>query len=158
MPKGIYKRKPFTQERRKNMSEARKKEWILGLRKGHPSPKYWLGKHLSEEHKRRISIALTGKRPKNLETLHQQNIGRNHGNWKGDNIGYGTVHDWIRKWKGRPKVCQKCGITCKERRIEWANIDHKYHRNLDDFIPLCWDCHVKYDVKNNLRFKSKSIS
>ena len=33
--------------------------------------------------------------------------------------------------------------------IHWANIDHKYRRNLDDWIGLCAKCHRRYDIENN---------
>jgi len=70
-------------------------------------------------------------------------------NWKGDNASYNAIHSWIVRHKGKPQVCEHCGATCKERRLSWANIDHKYCRNLDDFISLCYSCHRKYDIKYN---------
>uniref|UniRef100_A0A6H1ZJQ3 Nuclease associated modular domain-containing protein n=1 Tax=viral metagenome TaxID=1070528 RepID=A0A6H1ZJQ3_9ZZZZ len=72
-------------------------------------------------------------------------------NWKGDDVGCAGVHTWIRKHKGNPKICKHCGITSKNKRLHWANIDHKYLRKLDDYISLCVPCHIKYDVKYNNR-------
>ena len=69
--------------------------------------------------------------------------------WKGDNVGYKGLHKWVKKCKGKPKICEHCGIDCEEKRLEWANIDHKYKRNLDDFISLCCKCHRCYDKLNN---------
>lgn len=65
-----------------------------------------------------------------------------NGMWKGDNVGYSALHSWIYRTLGKPKKCIQCGSI---KNIEWANIDHKYHRNTDDFIQLCTSCHRKYD-------------
>lgn len=72
------------------------------------------------------------------------NSGKNHYNWKGDNVGYFAVHAWIYKWKGTPKKCENCGSTTKKK-YEWANIDHKYRRILEDYIRMCTPCHHAYD-------------
>lgn len=76
--------------------------------------------------------------------------GKNNGFWKGDSVGYFGLHSWVYRHKGKPQFCEHCGTTDKLRRLNWANIDHKYHRNLDDFISLCYSCHKIYDLKNNL--------
>ena len=66
-----------------------------------------------------------------------------------------SLHSWVRKNKGKPKVCEHCGFTSdKPRKLHWANKDHSYKRILDDYIALCVFCHRKYDVKYN---KNKSI-
>ena len=70
--------------------------------------------------------------------------GERHGMWKGDKVGYSGLHYWVSRWKGRPKKCEQCG-TIKAKRYEWANIDHKYSRVLDDYIRMCTPCHRKYD-------------
>ena len=70
--------------------------------------------------------------------------------WKGDDVGYGTLHDWVNRWKGKAKTCQECGKSP----AEWANIDHKYRRKLGDFISLCDQCYRTYDVEKKI-FKSK---
>lgn len=75
-----------------------------------------------------------------------------HPCWKGDNVGYRAVHAWVSKWKGQPTTCEKCGRTnLTGRQIHWANIDHTYHKVLDDYIRLCRPCHGEYDNINNLR-------
>ena len=65
--------------------------------------------------------------------------------WKGDNAKYKAKHIWVNFHKGKPKVCEKCGATFEQARIEWANKDHKYSRNLADYFSLCCRCHQKYD-------------
>lgn len=64
-------------------------------------------------------------------------------NWKGEKAKYAAVHMWVRRVKGKPSKCKHCGAS--ERKLHWANIDHKYKRNPDDFIPLCVPCHRRYD-------------
>ena len=73
--------------------------------------------------------------------------GENNSHWKGDKAGYHAMHKWIYNQKGKPKICVDCGATCKERRLYWSNIDHKYRRNLNDYISRCSPCHNKYDIK-----------
>ena len=72
-------------------------------------------------------------------------VGR--GYFKGQMIkkNYANIHYWVRKQKGKAKKCEHCGTT--KGRIEWANIDHKYHQRVDDYISLCVSCHNKYDKK-----------
>jgi hypothetical protein len=67
-------------------------------------------------------------------------------NWK-VSPGYRAIHVWVIKNKGKAKQCEKCDKT--SGKIEWANIDHEYKRNLDDYIGLCTSCHRKYDIKFN---------
>jgi hypothetical protein len=63
--------------------------------------------------------------------------------WKGNNVGYDALHDWVTSRKGRPQSCEFCGNG--KGRYEWASKSRKYRRNLDDWIRLCSSCHGKYD-------------
>ena len=67
-----------------------------------------------------------------------------HWNWKGNDVGYSGVHHWIREMLGKPMKCEHCGRTDKKK-YEWANKNHKYRRNVDDWMRLCTKCHIKYD-------------
>jgi len=71
--------------------------------------------------------------------------GENHPNWKGDNIGYGGVHDWIRKKYGTPSKCEECGTT-ESKRFEWANITGNYNRDIKNWKRLCVKCHRIRDL------------
>lgn len=71
--------------------------------------------------------------------------GEKNPQWKGDNVGKTSLHKWVERYKGRPTRCSNCGRVSKW--IDWANIDHKYRRNLDDFIALCRSCHRKHDYQ-----------
>lgn len=65
-------------------------------------------------------------------------------NWRGDECSYDSLHQWVKRHKGKPSRCDKCGTT--ERRIEWANISGDYRRDLNDWRPLCVPCHRRSDA------------
>ena len=80
---------------------------------------------------------------------------KNNGMWKEIGVSYVGLHQWVRRWKGQAKYCENCGKEGRKGKggkwnIQWANIDHKYKRILEDFIGLCQSCHMAYDVKNGL--------
>lgn len=67
--------------------------------------------------------------------------------WMGEKVGYRGLHQWVRRLKGKPTRCSHCGKESdRPRVIQWANVDGKYRRNLDDFIALCASCHKYYDL------------
>lgn len=69
-------------------------------------------------------------------------------NWKGDKVGYRTLHHWVVKWRGKPKTCEHCGKSnLAGRKIQWANKSKKYLRDLSDWIRLCVKCHKAFDKK-----------
>ena len=73
--------------------------------------------------------------------------GKNNYQWK-EKPSYNSIHTWVRRWKDKPSICEMCGVTTAKK-YEWANIDHKYRRVLEDYIRVCTSCHRKYDIKNN---------
>lgn len=116
---------------------------------------YKIGIKQTDEHRMKISRALTGKPQSEEHVLkHALSItgksrldivGKKHWQWKGDAVSYGTLHDWVAYWKGRPKKCDECGITEKQRVYQWANISGEYKRDLSDWVRLCVQCHRKRD-------------
>lgn len=93
-------------------------------------------KERSEDYKRNISLSHQG------EKCYM---------WKGDSAGYTAIHDWVKKWRGKPEKCEGCGKDgLRGSKIHWANVDHLYRRVLEDYIRLCVKCHKKYDIENNL--------
>jgi uncharacterized protein YlaI len=75
-----------------------------------------------------------------------EHLGKEHHLWKGEDATIKCKHSWVKRHKGFAKRCSICGKT---KNIDWANKDHKYSRNLDDYIELCRSCHRLYDIKNN---------
>ena len=91
------------------------------------------------------------------EFLKGQNLGSQHPLWKGDKVGYAALHNWIYRQKGNAIKCENkdCKYPRKNaayqilrapKRFYWANISHKYKRDLSDWIQLCGSCHKKYDM------------
>lgn len=87
-----------------------------------------------------------GQTPWNKNKRFPQFANENNALWKGRLVGYSGLHKWVKRHKGSPKHCLICS---KKKSLQWANIDHKYRRNLDDYIPLCSSCHKLFDIKNN---------
>jgi len=75
---------------------------------------------------------------------HKRTVGELNGNWKGDKVGYGALHDWLVLRLGKPRLCKVC-CTTKAKKFEWANISGKYLRDVTDWIRLCTSCHRKKD-------------
>jgi len=62
--------------------------------------------------------------------------------WKGDDVGYGSLHTWVRKRKTKPSLCENCKIKPSN---DLANISQKYKRELTDWEWLCRKCHMNSD-------------
>jgi hypothetical protein len=62
--------------------------------------------------------------------------------WKGDNVGYSALHEWIKSRKPKPPFCE----FCKQKPpYDLANISGEYKRNIDDYLWVCRKCHMKND-------------
>lgn len=105
------------------------------------------GYKVTEESKRKISLAMTGR-----DGMKEEKNPR----WKGDNCCYAVIHQWVARWKGSPHICEGCGNTkLRHRQYHWANIDGKYRRVLDDYIRMCVKCHSQHDklLRKNINNK-----
>lgn len=123
-----------------------------------------------------MGISMKGKMPKNLSLINankkgsgnpmwgkttselqkkkaRERVGILHPNWKGDDATSGAKHDWVERNKGKARE-HKCEF-CKKQAKEWCNIDHKYKRNLDHYLPVCRLCHEIFHKANGLRYKPK---
>lgn len=134
MPYGIYDHKKNYKLTPKRLEQVKS----IGFKKGHE----FLG-DLSKP-----NYFKNGNHPK-TEFKIGQNTDDKHSQWKGDLVGYYALHSWVKRKKGNPHCCEHCGkIGMKvgnRWNIEWANIDHKYRRVLEDYFGLCKDCHRDYD-------------
>lgn len=68
--------------------------------------------------------------------------GKNNPMWKGDNVGFYSLHRWVERHKPKPKFCKKCN---KSPPYDLANISGKYKRDINDFEWICRRCHMKSD-------------
>lgn len=79
---------------------------------------------------------------------------KNYG-WKGTKVSYKGLHRWIQLNYGYAKnhKCAKCKGKSGSKTMNWANLDHKYTRDIKMWLPLCKICHSRYDQK---KFKTYS--
>ena len=112
------------------------------------------GKILTEEHRRRISDALKGRRIDWGDRISKSKKGKivlkrrdeKHPFWKGINVGYGSLHQWVSRRLGKPDNCEHCKkIGLSGKTINWANKSKRYLRDINDWIRLCVSCHRKFD-------------
>ena len=69
-----------------------------------------------------------------------------HPSWKGDQIGYRAIHQWMNSKYGYPKTCEVCG-GIESKSFQWANISGCYKRSRSDWKELCVSCHKMFDNK-----------
>lgn len=65
-------------------------------------------------------------------------------NWKGDNVSYAGLHDFIKFNKSKSEICENCK---KKKKVDLSNLSQKYTRDLNDWKWLCRSCHMKFDFK-----------
>jgi hypothetical protein len=74
-----------------------------------------------------------------------------------DTPTYRTVHARVTRWRGTPRICERCGTTTG-RRYEWAlredaeeiRTDARgrlFSRLVGDYIRLCKKCHCAQDKR-----------
>ena len=76
------------------------------------------------------------------------NLGEKNHNWKGNNVTYHTLHNWIRRRLVKPELCPKCQRKVK---LQLSCKDHKYIKDLTLWSYLCQSCHRKADGANNIK-------
>jgi len=136
MPKGIYER---TEEHNRRLSEVLKGRQFSEESKRKMSESH-KGMHHSEETKKKIS--------KNSPQYYKGKFGKNHNTWKGENAHEGSIHIWNIRHYGQADHCELCGKSGNGNGIffQWANLkNHKYSRDIEDYIQLCNSCHQKMD-------------
>lgn len=93
------------------------------------------GRIFTDEHKKKISLALKGE--KSIE-------------WKGDNVSYRGLHKWIENQLGKPMTCSIClNSNLNKTQYHWSNISGNYKRELSDWQRLCVKCHRQFDKGRN---------
>ncbi len=114
-------------------------------------PRYGLYQHYCLNCNTKISIPALrcrscgrkyGKQVKWSEEQKEKRKGEGNPNWKGNKVKYGALHDWVKRYKPKPKFCEICK---KNKSFDLANISGKYKRDINDFEWLCRKCHMKDD-------------
>jgi hypothetical protein len=86
------------------------------------------------------------------------NVGHKNVNWKGDDVGYYAVHDWMYKEYGQPQICEHCDSkNLGSRKHQWANISGEYKRERSDWLRLCARCHFAYDGHDKVLEKYQKL-
>ena len=84
-----------------------------------------------------------------IRSISDANKGKHNGQWKGDEVGYFSLHEWIKNHKQKPEFCEICK---KKPPYDLANISGEYKRDINDYRWLCRSCHMKDDKRmNNLK-------
>lgn len=88
-------------------------------------------------------------------------VGVNNAAWKGDEVGYVALHNWVHQWRGKPTSCEHCGVEgeilmrndgMRYWSIQWANKSGEYLRDLTDWLGLCISCHRVYDSQRKQEY------
>lgn len=78
--------------------------------------------------------------------------GKKHWNWKGENIGYISIHSWNNSHYPKSGKCTNCN---QHKKTVWALKKGKKHkRGIKNYKELCQSCHIKYDMTEGWTKKS----
>lgn len=73
--------------------------------------------------------------------------------WKGDDVKYRALHQYIERRLRKPKMCPVCR---QPRKLELSNKSRTYKRSLSDWEWLCRKCHRNKDAPFvNKKYKLK---
>lgn len=78
-----------------------------------------------------------------VKALHGQGKarGERHYMWKGDAVGYNSLHRWVRRHLPQPELCEQCKAAPP---LDLAN-KGIYNRDFKNWEYLCRRCHVISD-------------
>lgn len=85
-------------------------------------------------------------------------FGPDNPQWKGAEVGYQSLHEWVKVYFVKPELCECCK---KKPPMDLANISGNYLRDLSDWEYLCRSCHMRKDgrlknvMDNNLMVGNK---
>ena len=77
------------------------------------------------------------------------NFGEKNGKWKGNNVTYGALHNWVRKQIKKPKLCGMCN---KRKKLQLSCKNHNYKKDLSLWRYICQSCHSKLDKKRKIYY------
>jgi len=86
--------------------------------------------------------------PEGRKRISLAKMGDKNPMWKGDDVSYISLHQWVREQIAKPETCQECH---KAEPLDVANISQEYKRDLEDWEWLCRSCHMKKDGRMSNR-------
>lgn len=101
-------------------------------------------------------MSLTGPNITSFKKKDPRLMGENNPNWKGNKVKYIALHSWVNRTLGKATYCSNDSKHFSKK-YEWANIDHKYSRNVKDYKQLCPSCHRKLDMTDETRNRLKTM-
>ena len=93
-----------------------------------------------------------------LSKEHSKKIGEsqlNEKHWRFDkNPSYLTIHKWLYRNFGKATHCENIMCSKESKLYSYAKIKNKkYERKRENFIQLCWKCHMLYDNTHSEKIK-----
>lgn len=82
-------------------------------------------------------------------TVKPHNQGEKNGQWKGEDVGYHALHDYVKTHMTKVLNCERCGLP---KKLDIANISGEYKRDLRDWEWLCRKCHMKQDGRTGRQY------
>jgi hypothetical protein len=76
-------------------------------------------------------------------------VGKANSSWKGKDASYQAKHLRVSRQRGKPKKCEICKTTDKNRTYDWACVNGDFD-DVFGYIRMCRSCHWKHDgtIKN----------
>jgi len=84
-------------------------------------------------------------KPNKTSFTKETSSGELNNKWKGNLVGYFSLHTWLTRNFGKPQECEYCG---EKKNIQWASKNYSYDRARDSWLHLCVRCHRRYDRDN----------
>ena len=80
-------------------------------------------------------------------------FGESNPSWRGDDVGYGGVHQRLRDDPAARYRCRHCGCSAEHWAYDHADPDERLSRDglaysvkgFEHYIPLCVPCHRRFD-------------
>lgn len=72
--------------------------------------------------------------------------------WKGEDVGYYSLHNWLKRNYGKPTICEREGCSGKSKKYCWGNISGEYKRDRNDWYQVCTSCNQLDSVHMAARF------
>jgi hypothetical protein len=116
-------------------------------------------KRMSDAKKKNPTKFWSGKKRPGISKILLKGIekrsGKNHYEWKGDDVGYISLHKWVVKQLGKAIKCSN-NINHKAKKFFWANISGEYKRDISDWHELCPSCNKLDGIPINKRFNKNN--
>ena len=98
------------------------------------------------EHLRNIAGNSKGRKQTPEWIEKRMRRGENHPGWKGNEILYASLHDWVNKNLLHTETCGLCG---EKKKLDAHNKTGVYTKDLENWEWLCRSCHMIKDGRTD---------